>query len=273
MPLQHLHQLAVAGPRHPLVRAYLHARRRGRPPAGASSVALEGYWAARAAIAASRPLEALFVVPSLVRDDRVLALAAEVADGGAPLLRVGETLFRRMVDRDGPDGLAALVRWRSWSWSDVAVTPQARVLVADRPGSPGNVGSMIRCAEGAGASGVVLADSVLATASHAVVKASMGTIFTVPTVAATAADARGWLRRHRFRTVAASPTATRSYREAVYGPPVAIVVGNERQGLSPEWSRFADVRVSIPMHGNADSLNVATAAALLLYEAMHAPPA
>lgn len=270
MPAQHHQEFALAGPRHPLVRAYLGARRRRSPTGDARTVALEGYWAVRTAIAAARPIESLFLSPSLVRHEHSRVLVAEAARRGTPVVTVGEELFGRMVDREGPDGLAALVRWRDWSSGDIAVAPATRLLVADRPGSPGNVGSMIRCADGAGASGVVLADPAIALASHAVVKASMGTVFTLPTVATTAREAMRWLRDHRFRIVAATPDGPRSYREAVYDPPVAVVVGNERLGLAPEWLRMADARVAIPMHGRADSLNVATAAALLLYEALQA---
>jgi TrmH family RNA methyltransferase len=264
LPAHYQSELTPAGPGHPLVRQYLAARRQRQAP---GVVALEGYWAIETALAAGRPLEALFVMPPLGAGPAP-ALVSMSVERRAPVFRVGPKLFGRMVDRDGPDGLAALVGWRSWTLEDILVGPTARVLVSYRPDRPGNLGAMVRCADGAGASGVIVADSVLALSSQAVVKASMGTIFSLPAVATTSEEALTWLRSRGFRIVAAQPDGDRSYRDGLYRPPVAVVVGNERRGLSPEWSQAAHCRAAIPMGGRADSLNVTTAAALLLYEAL-----
>jgi RNA methyltransferase, TrmH family len=97
----------------------------------------------------------------------------------------------------------------------------------------------------------------------------MGTLFSVPIVTMGRDESLQWLRAEHFRVIAADPLAKMSYREADYGGRVALVVGNERLGLAPFWHQAADLKVSIPMMGRADSLNVGNAAALLLYEAMH----
>lgn len=265
MPAQHQPGIVRAGPNHPLVRRYLAARRQRRPT---DAVALQGYWAIDTALTAGQPIEALFVMTALAEGDHARALALELIRQRIPVLQVGAKLFGRMVDRDGPDGLAALTRWHSWTLADIPVASTTRVLVADRPERPGNLGAMIRSADGAGASGVIVADSVLALASQTVIKASMGTVFSLPTVPTTTQASLDWLRDHDFTIVTAEPDGDRSYREALYQPPVAIVVGNERHGLPLAWSQAAHNRATIPMLGSADSLNVTTAAALLLYEAL-----
>ncbi len=166
-------------------------------------------------------------MPLLVEKDPAGALVSKIIQQRTPVLRVGAKLFGRMVDRDGPDGLAALVRWHTWTLEDIPVTSTTRVLVADQPDRPGNLGTMIRSADGAGASGVIVADSVLALSSQAVVKASMGTIFSLPAITTTTQAALDWLRAHGFKIVTAQPDGDRSYREeALYQPPVAVVVGN-----------------------------------------------
>jgi TrmH family RNA methyltransferase len=124
----------------------------------------------------------------------------------------------------------------------------------------------VRCADGAGASAVVLTDRRVRVNHPLAVKASMGTIFTVPVIDATVDDAVRWARSRRLRVIAADPAATSSYRGDHYCGPVALVLGSERYGLSDAWRKNADVLVSIPMLGTADSLNVGHAAALLLYE-------
>jgi TrmH family RNA methyltransferase len=102
------------------------------------------------------------------------------------------------------------------------------------------------------------------------VKASTGTVFSTPVVRASGRETAAWLRDNRVRVIAADPAASRSYRDADYRGPLAIVLGSERRGVSAWWRSLADDLVSIPMLGLADSLNVGHAAALLAYESMRA---
>jgi TrmH family RNA methyltransferase len=222
---------------HPRALQYLAAKR-GRGEGG--HVALEGRWAVEAAMAGGIELLAVFVCPAMT--DHRLPGAIEV----------GEKTMRRLVDRDGPDGVAALARLNPRTMIDL----------------PGNLGTIIRCADGAGAGGVIVTDRRIRLSSPVVVKASMGTLFSLPVVETSPDAAIAWLRANRFRLVAADPAAPTSYRDADYRGRVAVVVGSERHGLAPHWRDAADVRVSIPMLGRADSLNVGHAAALLLYEAL-----
>jgi TrmH family RNA methyltransferase len=97
----------------------------------------------------------------------------------------------------------------------------------------------------------------------------MGSLFGYPVIESEVQEAASWLRKYGFQIITASPDAPLSYRQISYAARVAIVVGNEQNGISPEWYALHDVSVSIPMHGRADSLNVANAATLLLYEAIH----
>lgn len=133
----------------------------------------------------------------------------------------------------------------------------------------GNLGTLIRCADGAGATALVLSDRRVRLSHPLVVRASMGTVFSMPLVTAERDAAVAHLRRHGVRAVAADPASRLSYRDADYRGPVAIVLGSERHGLDPVWRASAEEVVSIPMLGVADSLNVGHAAALLLYEALH----
>ena len=239
------------------------------PNRDARAIALEGLWSVRAALDAGLNVEAAFVCTGLVRGDESHRVLARVAAGGAPVVEVGERVLRRMVDRDGPDGIAAIARLPPCSLDGLPVTPATRLLVADNVELAGNLGTLIRCADGAGASAVLLTERRVRITHPLVVKASMGTLFTMPVVATSSREeALAWLRAHDVTIVAADPDAALSYRAAPYAGPVAIVVGSERYGLAPFWRTHADVVVSIPMLGVADSLNVGHAAALLLYEAL-----
>lgn len=173
-----------------------------------------------------------------------------------------------MVDREGPDGVAAIAHLPERRLGDFQVTAATRLIIADSFELAGNLGTIIRCADGAGAAAVLLTERRVRVNHPLVVKASMGTVFSLPVVEVGRADAVWWLRHHRCRVIAADPLAATSYREADYSGPVAIVMGSERYGLAPFWKQHAHESVAIPMLGVADSLNVGHAAALLLYEAL-----
>jgi TrmH family RNA methyltransferase len=258
---------ANAGTGHPLVHRFLDLKR-GKGQRGDPGIALEGLWALRAASSAGLAFEAVFVCPELLRGIEGPRIVERLQEEGATVLRVSERVLRRMAERDGPDGLAGVALQRPARLADVVVASDTRVVVTDRCELVGNLGTLVRCADGAGAAAVLAVDCPFRLSHPLLVKASMGTVFTTPVIAIGRSEATAWLRRQGFRVVAADPAAQVSYRDAEYGAPVAIVLGNERHGLAPEWIAEADLRVSIPMLGVADSLNVGHAAALLLYEAL-----
>ncbi|HZU73961.1 MAG TPA: TrmH family RNA methyltransferase [Acidimicrobiales bacterium] len=260
-------RLPAVGSGHPAVRRYLRLKRSG---AGDDRFCtLQGAWAVQAALDASVPVVAAFACPELVRGPTVTTILSAVGEGGAALFRVSERTMRRMTERDGPDGLAAIGRPRPARLADVGLSGPSRVVVAAGVSLPGNLGTIIRCADGAGADAVLVTESHVRLSHPTLVKASMGTVFSVPVVACGATEALRWLRQHRFHLVAAAPDAELSYGAVRYPERTAIVVGSERLGLDDLWSSAADERVSIPMLGQADSLNVGHAVAVLLYHALH----
>jgi len=260
--------LTPAGLKHPRVREFLAARRR---PAGRDvpcAVTLEGTSMLRQALMAGVRLEAVFVCPARLQTAEGMALARQAVAAGAEGYEVSERVLSRLADRDGPDGIAALGQARRRTLGEIRVGCRTRVVIADGWDLPGNLGTLIRCADAAGASGVLVVEQAFGLNHPLVLKASMGAALTVPVVAVGRAAARRWLRERGFRIVAADPAGRRSYRDVDYRGPLAIVVGSERRGLAREWLAAADAIVAIPMLGVCDSLNAALAGALLLYEAL-----
>jgi TrmH family RNA methyltransferase len=258
-------RLASAGPSHPRVRQFLNVKH-NRGPQPRTAIALEGAWAVGQAVAAGLDIEVLFVCDALRRGGNA-GIGGECDGDGVRRYAVSERVMRRMVDRDGPDGIAAIAHLRPHALDTVEIGPDALVVIADRLELAGNLGTLIRCADGAGVSAVILTDRRVRIAQHRVAKASMGTLFTMPVVDADIDAVLAWTARLDFRLIAADPGTPLSYRRADYRGRVAVVVGSERHGLSDRWRAAADALVSIPMRGMADSLNVGHAAALLLYEA------
>jgi len=133
---------------------------------------------------------------------------------------------------------------------------------------PGNLGAALRIADGAGADAVIICGSGTDVFNPNVLRASRGSFFSVPTVAAESEIIVEYLREQGVQLVAASPIADHSWDEVDLIQPVALVLGTEHDGLSPELMSRCDLTVGIPMHGTGDSLNVSISAAILLYEAV-----
>lgn len=259
--------LTPAGPGHERVREFLDLKK-NRLPGRASGVPLEGSWMLRAARDGSCEIDAVFVCLELLRGPASAQLVDELTAQGVPAYSVSARVLSRMVGRDGPDGLAAIARPTSVALEDVRPAPVARCLVVDGCELPGNLGSLVRCADAVGACAVFATQSRVRLSHPLVAKASMGAIFSVPLVASVPAEALRWLRTNGFVVVAAAPDGPTSYLDADYPARTAVVLGSERHGLSPFWTEAADVRVRIPMLGSADSLNVGHAGAVLLYETL-----
>lgn len=182
------------------------------------------------------------------------------------------TMSREAIDRASyrrsSTGIIALFSYWETGLDQLSPSPQALLLVAEGLEKPGNLGALLRIADGAGADGVVLVEPAADLFNPNTVRSSTGTLFSVPVATAERANVFGWLRDHDISSVATSPEAGSAYWEAALAGPIAIWVGSEASGLSEEAVAHADWNVSIPMQGGADSLNTAIAAALVIYEAL-----
>ncbi len=139
-------------------------------------------------------------------------------------------------------------------------------LIAEAIEKPGNLGTMLRSSDAAGVSGVVVCDRCTDIYNPNVVRSSVGTLFTQTIIESTSEEAIAFLKKNKIAILAATPHAKQCYTEVDLSGPLAIVVGTEQLGLSDTWMQAADLQVAIPMAGRADSLNVAAAATILLFE-------
>ena len=142
------------------------------------------------------------------------------------------------------------------------------MVVAEAIEKPGNLGTILRSSDAVGLDALIVCDACTDIFNPNVVRASVGTLFTVPIVETTGVKALQWLKEHNVSILAATPAAKLEFTQVDMRGPLAIAVGTEQLGLSDLWMREADLQVRIPMCGVADSLNVAMATTLLLYEAL-----
>ena len=213
------------------------------------------------------PVEEVFFCRALFADRGEEDVLARYESRGVECQPTDRIVFAKLSYRDTPDGLLAVAATPEWNLQDLRVPDRSLWLVAAGIEKPGNLGAMLRSADAAGASGVLVADPGTDVSNPNVVRASVGTLFSVPVAVATAAEIRAWLGARDTRMVVARPDADVDYTSADLRGPLAIVVGSEHRGLDASWSAPECGAVRIPMAGRADSVNAAVAAALLLFEA------
>ena len=254
------------GAGHPAFKELLRIRR-GSTPAEDGRVVAEGLWAVQLLLRLDTPIEQLFLCPELTYSDAAQECAALAEACARVSFQVSAKSMQRIAERDASEGLLAVVRAPRWPLQELRLSDGALVVVADGLENPGNLGTLLRTADGAGAELVVVTNRRARPGHPRVFRASHGMSLKVPQVEfARVEDAGAWLRRHGCTVYLAAPGGGVHYRQLDCGGRTALVFGGERFGLSPAWAKQGFRRVAIPMLGAADSLNVAAAAAILLYE-------
>lgn len=259
-------ELEITSPANPRVKQLVALRRRrARDEAGVTLV--EGAAEIRLALAAGVRPDALYYCPEL-SNPKDHDIAERAGDLGSAVLLLSRAAFEKASYREGPDGWLAVVPAVQTSLARLEPGPQPLVLACAGLEKPGNLGAILRTADAAGVTAVIAADPVTDWGNPNVVRASKGTVFSVPVASAPAAEVLDWIADRGLQIVAATPEAAQLVTDADLTGPVVIAVGAEQAGLPAEWLERADIRVRIPMFGRADSLNVSTSAAIITYEAV-----
>lgn len=255
----------LASLQNPAVKEVVRLRQRShRDDSG--QLIVEGYRELKRAIDNRIPILRLFYCPALYQGKNEPTLVDRCRAQGVPVLECTEPVFMKIAYRDRPEGLLALCPQIHRTLADLTLPENPFLVIGEHIEKPGNLGTMLRTADAAGVDALVVCDRCTDINNPNVVRASIGTLFTVPVAEASTAETMEWLRAHHIATLAASPHADRFYTEVDLTGPIAIIVGSEQFGLSDSWMQNADHLVRIPMLGQADSLNVAAAATILLYE-------
>jgi len=187
---------------------------------------------------------------------------------GEDYFQCSREVFEKMSYREGPDGILAVGPLVGKTLAELELPENPLILVAEGLEKPGNLGALLRTADGAGADAVIICDPATDLNNPNVIRASIGTLFYLPVAEATSEETVAFLKGKGIKILSAVPDAEAVYTYVDLTGPVAIVVGAEDKGLSNVWKNSADLNVKIPMLGKNDSLNVSVAAAILLYEAV-----
>lgn len=267
----HNHSTLLSSTQNPRIKQTIDLRERSQRDTAGLFI-IEGYRELMRAFEGGQVIEELFFCPSLFLGVNENALIARMQQKGARLFECNEKVFHKLSYRDRPDGLLGVAKQKHLLFDDLSKIIAAKknpfLIVAEAIEKPGNLGTILRSSDAVGVDGVLICDRCTDIFNPNVVRASVGTLFTVPVVESGGKDALAWLKKNKIQILAATPHAKVEYTAVDMRGPLAIAVGTEQLGLSKQWMEEADLQVRIPMLGIADSLNVAMATTLLLYEAL-----
>ncbi len=228
---------------------------------------LEGYRELTRSIGYGMELTEVYFSPEHFLGSNEYPLLESIAARGIKVVRLAPHLLEKVTYRERPEGLLAVAKMRQHELEDLPEYENMLYLVAETIEKPGNLGSMLRSADASGTDALIVCERMTDLYNPNVIRASTGAIFSVPTAVCDNGSALKYLRDRNVKILAATPHTDFKYTDVDLTQPVAVVVGAEQTGLTDFWMEQADLKVNIPMLGEIDSLNVASAATILLYEA------
>lgn len=255
---------SVANPR---LKAAVRLRSR-RERDGQGLTLIDGVRETLRALSGGAILVEAFVAPEYCTDQECQALLERLREESVTVLEVGREAFAKLAYGDRIDGVVAVAETPLRRLDDLILPPEPLICIVEGVEKPGNLGAILRTADGAGVTAVVVADAATDLFNPNIIRASLGTVFAVPVSVASSGEVLTWLRDRGIAIIAARVDASVDYTEADYSGSVAIALGSEARGLSDAWGELARASVRVPMLGVADSLNVSATAAVLLYEAL-----
>jgi TrmH family RNA methyltransferase len=241
-------------------------RRRGRERRGLALA--EGVRLVEEAVSAGVTFRGAAVSPALESTTRGRALKATLVSRSVQLEELTDAELEAIADTEHPQGIIAVIEPKRWRLEDIRLNAGATILVLDAVQDPGNVGTMLRTALGLGAAGVIALKGTADLTNSKVIRGAMGASFRLPATVAAPDEFVAWSRLQRAQIWVTDVSGETENQLARRGgrPAIALVVGNEGAGVSPTLEAAADRRVAIPLVRGVESLNVAVAAGILLYE-------
>jgi RNA methyltransferase, TrmH family len=230
---------------------------------------VEGIRLVTEAVQLGADVETLVVAPDLLKSPFAHEVIRAEQEGGTPCIEVTADVFKSISTKEGPQGLGAVVRQRWEALDHVRLSHKHYWIALDSAQDPGNIGTIMRTGDAFGSTGLMLLGNCADPYDPTALRASMGAIFSQPLVKASFADFAHWKQQHDYVVIGTSKAAPNNYREVSYHLPMVLLMGSERLGLSSEQQAICDLMVSIPMVGRSDSLNLAVATGIVLYEVFH----
>jgi TrmH family RNA methyltransferase len=252
----------ISSVQNPFIKSLVLLQEKAKARKQTGTFLMEGQREISIAIKGGYQIETVLFLPEICTEKEASQLSPT-----AELIEINKEVFQKLAYRDTTEGILAVAKTKSTLLSDLQLSENPLILVAEAPEKPGNIGALLRTADAAHLDAVIIANPKSDLYNPNIVRSSVGCLFTNQIATGTTAEIIAFLKEKGVKTYAADLEATDNYFDKNFQAPTAFIVGEEANGISEAWRAAADEKLIIPMNGKIDSLNVSVAAAVLLYEA------
>ena len=256
---------SITSARNPRIKELLSLREKSRLRRESGLFVVEGAREFVRALRCGFVARSVFYCSQYLKDN---SIAAYIDSCGGTPFEVSEDVYDRIALREGAEGVVAILKERRSTLEEITFKGAPLVIVLESVEKPGNIGAVLRTADAAGADAVIVCDPRTDLFNPNLIRASLGSAFSVRTVACTSEEAADWLKANGIAILTAQLQDSKPYYDTDMTRGVAIVMGTEDEGLSDFWRERSDAKIRIPMNGMMDSLNVSVSAAILCFEAV-----
>ena len=252
----------ISSVQNPFIKSLVLLQEKAKARKQSGTFLMEGQREISIAIKGGYHIETVLFLPEICTENEASQLAPT-----AELIEINKEVFQKLAYRDTTEGILAVAKTKSTLLSDLQLSQNPLILVAEAPEKPGNIGALLRTADAAHLDAVIIANPKSDLYNPNIVRSSVGCLFTNQIATGTTAEIIAFLKEKKINFYCATLQNSNGYHLENYTTPTALVVGTEATGLSQEWRDAATQNIIIPMQGEIDSMNVSVAAAILIFEA------
>jgi TrmH family RNA methyltransferase len=252
----------ISSLQNPMIKTLVLLQEKAKARKQTGTFLIEGQREISIAIKGGYEIKTLLFLPEICKENEALQLAPQ-----AELIEINKEVFQKLAYRDTTEGILAVAKTKSTLLSDLKLSKNPLLVIAEAPEKPGNIGALLRTADAANLDAVIIANPKTDLYNPNIVRSSVGCLFTNQIATGTTAEIITFLKEKNINFYCATLQNSNFYHLENYTTPTAIVVGTEDSGLTPEWRDAATQNIIIPMQGEIDSMNVSVAAAILIFEA------
>jgi TrmH family RNA methyltransferase len=252
----------ISSVQNPFIKSLVLLQEKAKARKQSGSFLIEGKREIEIATKGGYEIETILFLTDLISENEAGKLSKS-----AELIEISKEVYQKLAYRDTTEGILAVAKTKSLELSDLKLSKNPLILVAEAPEKPGNIGALLRTADAAKLDAVIIANPKSDLYNPNIVRSSVGCLFTNQIATGTTSEIITFLKERKINIYCATLQDSTSYHTQDFTSPTALIVGTEATGLTQEWRDAATQNIIIPMQGEIDSMNVSVAAAILIFEA------
>lgn len=248
---------------NPFIKSLVHLQEKAKARKQTGTFLIEGQREIELALKGDYEIETILFLPEIISENKIY----ELTSNETQLIEISKDVYQKLAYRDTTEGILAIAKTKSLSLSDLKLSKNPLLLIAEGLEKPGNLGALLRTADAANIDAVIIANPRTDLYNPNIIRSSVGCLFTRQIAVGTSEEVVAFLKENTINFYSATLQNSTSYHSQDYTKPTALVVGTEATGLTEIWRKESTSNIIIPMQGEIDSMNVSVAAAILLFEA------